>query len=71
MPKMHIRQLEFTYSACRPFAKNKWRIQKLKETRDSRHIYLNKTERAFFQHNMTNGDFKDLPQRTASDKVLC
>ena len=53
MPKMHIRQLEFTYSACEPFGKNKWKIQKLKETRRSRYIYLNKNYRACFQHNMT------------------
>ena len=32
MPEMHLRQPEFTYSACRPFTKNKERIQKLKET---------------------------------------
>ena len=25
---------------------------------------------ACFQHDMTYGDFKDLPKRTASDKVL-
>ena len=23
MPEMHLKQLRFTYSACRPFAKNK------------------------------------------------
>ena len=23
MPKMHLQQLEFTYSACEPFTKNK------------------------------------------------
>ena len=26
MPKMHLRQLEFSYSACGPFTKNKERI---------------------------------------------
>ena len=34
MPEMHLKQLEFTYSACRPFTKNKERIQKFKETGD-------------------------------------
>ena len=34
-PEMHLRQPGFTYSACGPFAKNKERIQKLKETGDS------------------------------------
>ena len=31
MPKMHLRQPGFTYSACGLFAKNKERRQKLKE----------------------------------------
>ena len=35
MPEMHVRQPVFTYSACGPFAKNKERIQKFKETGDS------------------------------------
>ena len=39
MPKMHLRQPGFTYSACRPFTKNKEKIQKFKETGDSRYIY--------------------------------
>ena len=29
MPKMHLKQLEFTYSACGPFTKNKERIKKI------------------------------------------
>ena len=28
-------------------------------------------DKACFQHDMAYGDFKDLPRRTASDKVLC
>ena len=32
MPEMHLRHPGFTYSACEPFAKNKDRIQKFKET---------------------------------------
>ena len=34
MPEMHLRKPQFTYSACRPFTKNKKRIQKFKETGD-------------------------------------
>ena len=41
MPEMHLRQPEFTYSACGPFTENKERIQKLKQTGDSRYIYKN------------------------------
>ena len=35
-PEMHLRQPGFTYSACGPFTKNKKRIQKFKQTGDSR-----------------------------------
>ena len=40
MPEMHLRQPEFTYSACGPFTKNKERIQNVKETGDPRYIYI-------------------------------
>ena len=50
--------------------KNKERIQKFKETRDSRCIYQNELGKACFQHNMVYRDFKDLTRRTASDKIL-
>ena len=53
MPEINLRQPGFTYSACRPFTKNKERIQKFKETRDSRYIYQNELDKACFQHNMT------------------
>ena len=39
MSEMHLRKPRFTYSACAPFIKNKERIQKSKETGDSRYIY--------------------------------
>ena len=70
MPKMHLRQPGFTYSACEPFTKNKERIQKFKQTEDSRYIYKNELDKAGFQHNMAYGDFKDLAKRTTVDKVL-
>ena len=65
MPEMHLRQPGFTYSACGPFTKNKERIQKFKETGNSRYIYQNKIDKACFQHDMAYGDFKDLTRRTA------
>ena len=41
MPEMYLKQpAGFTYSACRPFTKNKKRIQKFKETGDK--LYLQK-----------------------------
>ena len=57
-------------SVCQGFTKNKERIQKFKETGDSRHIYQNKLDKACFQHGMVYGDFKNLPRRKASDKIL-
>ena len=41
MPEMHLRQLGFAYSACEPFAKSKERIQKFKQTGDSRFTKMN------------------------------
>ena len=71
IPEIHLRQPGFTYRACGPFTKNEERIQKLKKTGDSRYIYQNELDKACFQDDMANGDFKDLAtRRTASDKIL-
>ena len=34
------------------------------------HIYQNELDKACFQQDMADGDFKDLTIRTASDKIL-
>ena len=60
----------FTYRDCGPITKSKERIQKCRETGDSRNISQNQLDKACFQHDMVYGDFKVLPRRTASDKVL-
>ena len=70
MSEMHLRQPGFTYIVCGPFTKNKERIQKFIETWDSRYIYQNKADKACFQHDMAYENLKDLPRRTASDKIL-
>ena len=70
MPEMHLRLPGFTYSACEPFTKNNKRIQKFKQTGDSRYIYKNELHKACFQHDMAYGHFKDLAKRAAADKVL-
>ena len=44
--------------------------KKFKETGNSRHVYENELNKAFFQHDMANWLFKDLTRRTASDKIL-
>ena len=70
IPEMHFRHPGFTYSTCEPFTKNKKRMRKLKERGYSRYISLNKLDKACFQQDMAYGDFKDVPRRTAPDKVL-
>ena len=37
---------------------------------DSRDIYKNKLDKFCFRHYIAYEDFKDLPRRTASDKIL-
>ena len=70
MTEMHSRLPGFTYSACGPFTRNKEKIQKFKETGDSRYIYQNELDKTCFQHDIAYADFKDLTRRTASDKIL-
>ena len=50
MPEIHLRQPGFTYSAFGPFTKNKERMQKFKETVDSRYVYKNELDKTCFQY---------------------
>ena len=70
MPEMHLRQPRFTYSACGPFTKHKQRIQKFKETEDTKYIYKNELHKACFAHDAAYSDSKDFTKRTAADNVL-
>ena len=70
MPEMHLRQLQFTYSACEPFTKQKQRIRKIKETGDTNFIYKNELDKACFAHDVAYSDSKHLTKRTAADKIL-
>ena len=70
MPEMHLRQPQFTYSACGPFTKHRQRIQKFKETRDTDYIYKIDLAKACFAHDAAYSDSKDLTKRTVADKVL-
>ena len=67
---MHLRQPQFTYSACGPFTKHKQRIQKFKETGDTNYIYKNELDKACFAHGAAYSDSKDLTKRTVADKIL-
>ena len=57
---------KYSHNACAPFTKNKERIQKFRETGDSRYIYQSDLDKTGFQQNMAYGDFKDLSRRAAS-----
>ena len=70
MPEMHLRQPQFTYSACGPFTKHKQRIQKFKETGDTNYIYKNELDKVCFSHDAAYSDSKDLIKRTVADKIL-
>ena len=70
MLEILLRPPKLTYSACRPFAKNKECMQKFKETGYSEYIYQIKLEKNCFQDTMSYGEFEDLPRRTAAGKIL-
>ena len=70
MSKLHLKQPGFTYSACRPFTKNKQRIGKFMQEGDTNYIYKNELDKACFPHDMVCGKYKDLKRITQSDKVL-
>ena len=38
MPELHLKQLEFTYTACGLFTKHCERIQKFRKTRKLKHL---------------------------------
>ena len=70
MPEIHLRQPEFTYSACGPFTRNKERIKKFMQSGNADFIYKNELDKPCFQHDMAYGKSEDLVKRTQSDKVF-
>ena len=70
MPELHLKQTGFTYSACGPFTKHREKIQKFREAGNLKHLYRNELEEAWFAHDATYSDSKDLAKRTISDKFL-
>ena len=70
IPKLHLRQPRFTYSAYGPFPKALKRIQKFRRTGNLKDIYKNKLDKACFAHDAAYSDSKDLTKITASDKIL-
>ena len=41
MSEIHLRQPQFTFSACGPFTRHEERIQKFKETGDTNYVFKN------------------------------
>ena len=70
MLEIHLRQPQFTYSACGPFTKHEQQIQKFKETGDTNYIYKNELDKACFVHDAAYSDSKDLTKRTIPVKIL-
>ena len=52
MPRMHLKQPGFTYSACGPVARNKERTEKFMQTGNTDFIYKNELDKTCFQHDM-------------------
>ena len=70
MPKMHLRQPQFVYSACEPFTRRKERIKEFKQTGDTRYIYRNELDKACFKHDAAYAKYKDVENRLISDQKL-
>ena len=70
MPEIHLKQPQFTYSACGPFTRHEEIIQKFKETGDTNYIYMNELDKASFTHDAAYSDSKDLTKRTVAEKIL-
>ena len=69
MPELHLRQPQFVY-ACGPFTRHKEIIKKFKQTGDTRYIYRNELDKAFFQHDAAYTKYKDVENRLISDQKL-
>ena len=68
--ELHLKQPQFTYSACGPFTKHKQRVEKFMQKGDLRNIYRNELDKACFQHDAGYSKYKDLTKRKQSDKFL-
>ena len=69
MPEIHLRQPQFTYSACGPFTRHEERIQKFKETVDTNYVYKNELDKACFVHDAAYSDSKILQKEPFQIKI--
>ena len=70
MPEMHLRQVQFVYSACGPFARHKGRTKEVKGTGDTCLLYRNELDKACFKHDAAYAKYKDVENRLISDQKL-
>ena len=70
IPQLHLKQPEFTYSACGPFTKHRERIQKFRETGNLKNLYRNELDKACFTNDAAYSDSKHLDKRTIADEIL-
>ena len=70
MPEIHVRQSQFTYSACGKFTRNEERIQEFKETGDTNYVFKNELDKACFVNDAAYSNSKDFTKRTIADKIL-
>ena len=70
MPKMHLRQPQFVYSACGPFTRHKERIKEFKRTGDTLLLHRNELDKVCFKHDAAYAKYKDVENRLISDQKL-
>ena len=70
MPEMHLKQPDFIYSACGPLTKNKERIEKFMQTRNTSFIYKTNLIKLVFSMIWLMAKKKDLAKITQPGKVL-
>ena len=66
MPKMHLRQPRFVYSACGPFTRHKERITEFKR-RGNINLYRNALDKTCFKHDAAYAKYKDVENRLIAD----
>ena len=66
--ELHLKQPNFTHSACEPFTLHREKIQKYRETGNLKQLYRNELGKACFAHDPPYSDSKDLAKKTISEK---
>ena len=70
MPELHLKQPEFTNSACGIFTKHCEKIPKFRETDNLKHFHRNELDKVCSTHDAGYCDSKDVAKITISDKIL-